>query len=161
MAVKNRLGPLVALASLIPVLVIPAQASPTPASHDWSDVSSLQPGRHVVVKLHKGWGRKVEGAFVASDADGITVRRKQEAVKVPRYRVRKLEEKGRWYDFWIGGGTLVFLGAYLDANPPVYEAPKARTPGSVPDETDRSPSGSAGNAERRAASGLGEQESGP
>ncbi len=138
MAVKNRLGPFVALASLIPVLVIPAQASPTPASHDWSDVSSLQPGRHVVVKLHKGWGRRVEGTFVASDSLGVTVRGKGETVTVPRYRIRKLEAKGSWYDFWIGTGTFLFLGAALDANPPVYQAPKAPTRGSLPDETDRS-----------------------
>ncbi len=55
------------------------------------DASSVQPGKQVVVKLNKGMGKKVNGSFVASNADGITVLAKDgEELTVPWYKVRNL-----------------------------------------------------------------------
>ena len=55
------------------------------------DVSSVQPGKQMVVKLNAGMGKKVKGTFVASDADGVTVRAKDgQELTVPWFKVRKL-----------------------------------------------------------------------
>ena len=56
------------------------------------DVSSVQPGKRVEVRLNEGIsGKKVKGTFVASDADGVTVRAKDgQELTVPWYKVRKL-----------------------------------------------------------------------
>ncbi len=58
------------------------------------DASSVQPGTQVVVKLNKGMGKKVNGSFVASNADGITVLAEDsEELTVPWYKVRDLTAK--------------------------------------------------------------------
>ncbi len=55
------------------------------------DVSSVQPGKQMVVKLNAGMGKKVKGTFVASDTDGVTVRvRDGQELTVPWFKVRKL-----------------------------------------------------------------------
>ena len=62
------------LATLLPILALPAHASSNPARQDWSKVSSLRTGQEVVLKLHRGMGEKVEGTFVASGPTSVTVR---------------------------------------------------------------------------------------
>lgn len=56
------------------------------------DVSSVQPGKRVVVRLNESIpGKKVKGTFVASDAEGITVRAKDgQELAVPWFKVRRL-----------------------------------------------------------------------
>lgn len=90
-------------------------------------VADLETGKAIVVKLHKGQGKKVKGSFVASDAEGITVRGKNgDNLTVTWDKIQKVR-KQKWYNFWAGLPTRAFLGGGVDLiNLPIYEAPSPK-----------------------------------
>lgn len=83
----------------------PASGSSDPEA-SYPTVLSVQPGQQIVVKLHRGLGKPVKGAFVDSSPEGVLLERERGAqVTVPWESVRKIVPKRRWYEFWIGVGT--------------------------------------------------------
>jgi hypothetical protein len=119
---------------LVTVLALSLQGALQAAPQDWNEVSRLHRGAHVTVKCQRGLGGKVEGAFVRSDSDNITLQTDGGELVIPRSKARKIREKRKWYDFWIGAGTYVFLGAYLDGHPTVYAAPREADPSPAGDK---------------------------
>jgi len=63
-------------------------------------------GEQIVINLQAGLGKPVKGVFLASDAGGVRVERKNgEQITVPWESVRKIAPKRQWYQFWVGIAT--------------------------------------------------------
>lgn len=75
----------------------------------------IQPGKRITVELHKNLGGKVKGAFVASDADGISVRANKGQVRTVAWEsVRSIKPARSRTGFWIGLATgAAFAGTAL------------------------------------------------
>ena len=99
---KSRWARLLVLILSIPVLAAKVQGASKTDGPDWENVSSVQPGKQVIIKLHRNFGKKVKGTFVASDGDGITVRGKDGREQtIARHKVRKVKAKHKRYGLWI------------------------------------------------------------
>ena len=83
--------------------------------HDWSRVQALPADQKIVVKLFKGMGPKVKGAYVSSDAGHIVVRRRNaQAVTIPKDHVRLVVGKERQRHAVLIGAVAGFaIGAGL------------------------------------------------
>ena len=60
-------------ALLLPIPALAADAVSAAALQDRRRVSTLEPDRQVVVKLHKGTGKKIAGAYALSDPGALSL----------------------------------------------------------------------------------------
>ena len=74
---------------------------------DWSRVQALPADQKIVVKPFKGMGPKVKGAYVASDAGNLVVRKQNgQTVTIPKDRIRQVLGKERQrHTVWISAAA--------------------------------------------------------
>lgn len=74
---------------------------------DWSRVQALPADQKIVVKSFKGMGPKVKGAYVASDAGNLVVRKQNgQTVTIPKDRIRLVLGKERQrHTVWISAAA--------------------------------------------------------
>jgi hypothetical protein len=95
--------------------VLADEAVPPPQDVRTIDLPKIQQGKRITVELHKNLGGKVKGAFVGSDADGVSVRANSGQVKTVAWEsVRSIKPSRGRKGFWIGmAAGAAFAGTAL------------------------------------------------
>jgi hypothetical protein len=95
--------------------VLADEAVPPPQDVRTTALPRIQKGKRITVELHKNLGGKVKGAFVGSDADGISVRANDGQVRTVAWEsVRSIKPRRSRKGLWIGmAAGAAFAGTAL------------------------------------------------